>query len=123
MWKKNTFPSMKNIFRKRGIVVEKDTFKEYMRESEPDKAHKDYAWSTAIGLQAVDELIFGEGNTRTTAVFFIKYLRTRMLRMPTCRSAAAFAMSANKGATYENKQSGYGLSWACTGRLLSAWPA
>ena len=47
---------MKYIFRKRGIVVEKDPFKEYMRESEPDKAHKGYAWSTAIGLQAVDGL-------------------------------------------------------------------
>ena len=134
--------------------MEKDPFKEYLRESEPDKAHKGYAWSTAIGLQAVDGLkpskylidtaiqnirdynitkkewvldgatvmygsaselratleydfsqekdfsykglsmdeiihhlavfvsrlwqihIFGEGNTRTTAVFFIKYLRT-----------------------------------------------
>ena len=30
--------------------VEKDPFKEYLRESEPDKAYKDYAWSTAIGL-------------------------------------------------------------------------
>ena len=34
----------------------KDPFKEYLRESEPDKAHKGYAWSTAIGLQAVDGL-------------------------------------------------------------------
>ena len=137
------------------VDMEKDPFKEYLRESEPDKAHKGYAWSTAIGLQAVDGLkpskylidtaiqniegkitmkekewvldgatvmygsaselratfeydfsqekdfsykglsmdeiihhlavfisrlwqihIFGEGNTRTTAVFFIKYLRT-----------------------------------------------
>ena len=33
--------------------MEKDPFKEYLRESEPDKAHKSYAWSTAIGLQAV----------------------------------------------------------------------
>ena len=41
--------------------MEKDPFKEYLRESELDKAHKGYAWSTAIGLQAV---------------FFIKYLRT-----------------------------------------------
>ena len=136
------------------VDMEKDPFKEYLRESEPDKAHKGYAWSTAIGLQAVDGLkpskylidtaiqniegkitmkekewvldgatvmygsaselratleydfsqekdfsykglsmdeiihhlavfisrlwqihIFGEGNTRTTAVFFIKYLR------------------------------------------------
>ena len=36
--------------------MEKDSFKEYLRESEPDKAHKGYAWSTAIGLQAVDGL-------------------------------------------------------------------
>lgn len=36
--------------------MEKDPFKEYLRESEPDKAHKSYAWSTAIGLQAVDGL-------------------------------------------------------------------
>ena len=36
--------------------MEKDPFKEYLRESEPDKVHKGYAWSTAIGLQAVDGL-------------------------------------------------------------------
>ena len=36
--------------------MEKDPFKEYLRESEPDKAHKSYVWSTAIGLQAVDGL-------------------------------------------------------------------
>ena len=33
-----------------------DPFKEYLKESEPDKASKGYAWSTAIGLQAVDGL-------------------------------------------------------------------
>lgn len=36
--------------------MEKDLFKEYMKESEPDKASKGYVWSTAIGLQAVDGL-------------------------------------------------------------------
>ncbi len=36
--------------------MEKDPFKEYLRESEPDKVSKGYAWSTAIGLQAVDGL-------------------------------------------------------------------
>ena len=36
--------------------MEKDPFKEYLRESETDKAYKGYAWSTAIGLQAVDGL-------------------------------------------------------------------
>ena len=36
--------------------MEKDSFKEYLKESEPDKAYKSYAWSTAIGLQAIDGL-------------------------------------------------------------------
>lgn len=36
--------------------MEKDPFKEYLKESEPDKVYKGYAWSTAIGLQAVDGL-------------------------------------------------------------------
>ena len=36
--------------------MEKDLFKEYLKEFEPDKAYKGYAWSTAIGLQAVDGL-------------------------------------------------------------------
>ncbi len=36
--------------------MEKDPFKEYLKEPEPDKAYKSYAWSTAIGLQAVDGL-------------------------------------------------------------------
>lgn len=36
--------------------MEKDPFKEYLKESEPDKISKGYAWSTAIGLQAVDGL-------------------------------------------------------------------
>ena len=36
--------------------MEKDPFKEYLKETEPEKAYKGYAWSTAIGLQAVDGL-------------------------------------------------------------------
>ncbi|HIT66735.1 MAG TPA: Fic family protein [Candidatus Merdisoma merdipullorum] len=36
--------------------MNKDPFKEYLKESEPDKARKGYAWSTAIGLQSVDGL-------------------------------------------------------------------
>ncbi len=36
--------------------MERDPFKEYFKESEPDKAYRGYAWSTAIGLQAVDGL-------------------------------------------------------------------
>ena len=36
--------------------MKSDPFKEYLKESEPDKINKGYAWSTAIGLQAVDGL-------------------------------------------------------------------
>ncbi len=36
--------------------MQNDPFKEYMKETESDKAEKSYAWSTAIGLQAVDGL-------------------------------------------------------------------
>lgn len=36
--------------------MDKDPFKEYLKESEPDKISKGYTWSTAIGLQAVDGL-------------------------------------------------------------------
>lgn len=34
----------------------RDPFKEYIKESEPDKRDKGYAWHTAVGLQAVDGL-------------------------------------------------------------------
>ena len=37
-------------------MMNKDPFKDYIRESEPDKRDKGYAWHTAIGLQAVDGL-------------------------------------------------------------------
>lgn len=33
-----------------------DPFKEYIKQSEPDKRDKGYAWNTAIGLQNVDGL-------------------------------------------------------------------
>ncbi|MDO4487355.1 MAG: HNH endonuclease [Bacillota bacterium] len=33
-----------------------DPFKEYIKQSEPGKREKGYAWHTAIGLQAVDGL-------------------------------------------------------------------
>lgn len=36
--------------------MDKDPFKEYIKESEPNKRDKGYAWHTAIGLQAVDGL-------------------------------------------------------------------
>ena len=36
--------------------MEKDPFKEYLIQSEPNKRDKGYAWHTAIGLQAVDGL-------------------------------------------------------------------
>ena len=40
--------------------MEKDPFKEYLKESEPDKAYKGYAWSTAIGLQRSEERRVGK---------------------------------------------------------------
>lgn len=36
--------------------MNKDPFKEYIKESEPEKRDKGYAWHTAIGLLAVDGL-------------------------------------------------------------------
>ena len=36
--------------------MEQDPFKEYIKETEPEKRDKGYAWHTAIGLQAVDGL-------------------------------------------------------------------
>ena len=36
--------------------MNKDPFKEYIKQSEPNKREKGYAWHTAIGLQAVDGL-------------------------------------------------------------------
>lgn len=39
-----------------GNLMDKDPFKEYMKQSEPNKRDKGYAWHTAIGLQAVDGL-------------------------------------------------------------------
>lgn len=45
--------------------MNKDPFKKYIRESEPDKQYKGYAWHTAIGLQAVDGLKTSEYLVRT----------------------------------------------------------
>lgn len=42
-----------------------DPFKEYLKESEPGKRDKGYAWHTAIGLQAVDGLQTSEYLVRT----------------------------------------------------------
>ena len=45
--------------------MNKDPFQEYIRESEPAKRDKGYAWHTAIGLQAVDGLKTSEYLMRT----------------------------------------------------------
>ena len=45
--------------------MNRDPFKEYIRESEPNKRDKGYAWYTAIGLQAVDGLKTSEYLART----------------------------------------------------------
>ncbi|MGI6766281.1 MAG: antitoxin VbhA family protein [Lentihominibacter sp.] len=36
--------------------MQKDPFKEYIKQTEPEKREKGYVWNTAIGLQAVDGL-------------------------------------------------------------------
>lgn len=45
--------------------MNKDPFREYIKESEPTKRDKGYAWHTAIGLQAVDGLKTSEYLVRT----------------------------------------------------------
>lgn len=45
--------------------MNKDPFKEYIKESEPGKRDKGYAWHTAIGLQAVDGLQISEYLVKT----------------------------------------------------------
>ena len=50
---------------KKGDIGHKD-FEEYIREGEPDKRERAYAWRTAIGLQAVDGLQVSD-YLRTTA--------------------------------------------------------
>ncbi len=52
---KNALQSV-NLDKEGDIGVKKDPFKEYIRETEPAKRDKGYAWHTAIGLQAVDGL-------------------------------------------------------------------
>lgn len=42
--------------------MNRDPFKEYIKESEPSRRDRGYAWHTAIGLQAVDG--FGKGKYR-----------------------------------------------------------
>ena len=45
--------------------MDKNPFKEYIKQSEPDKRDKGYVWHTAIGLQAVDGLKLSEYLIRT----------------------------------------------------------
>ena len=47
-----------------GNLMDKDPFKEYMKQSEPNKRDKGYAWHTAIGLQAVDGLKTSKSEAR-----------------------------------------------------------
>lgn len=56
---------MKEMIGYGGLNCEKDPFKEYIRESEPNKRDKGYVWHTAIGLQAVDGLKTSEYLART----------------------------------------------------------
>ena len=53
---KNVILILLKVLGKEPDGVETDPFKEYLKESEPDKLKKVYAWRTAIGLQDVDGL-------------------------------------------------------------------
>lgn len=84
-----------------------DPFKEYIRESEPDKRAKGYAWHTAIGLQAVDGLktsdylvrtavrnIEGEISLREANVLVETYYRENPVRETGDRTEEADRVSA-----------------------------
>ena len=53
---KNVILILLKVLGKESDGVKNDPFKEYLKESEPDKQKKVYAWRTAIGLQDVDGL-------------------------------------------------------------------
>ena len=53
---KNVILILLKVLGKEFDEVEIDPFKEYLKESEPNKKNKVYAWRTAIGLQDVDGL-------------------------------------------------------------------
>ena len=55
MWDKVRFFII-GALKRGGDLMNRDPFKEYIKQSEPDKRDKGYAWHTAIGLQAVDGL-------------------------------------------------------------------
>lgn len=44
------------MWKKEAFILNKDPFKQYIKQTEPNKLDKGYAWHTAIGLQAVDGL-------------------------------------------------------------------
>lgn len=54
--KKSYEDAFEHPFEHTKAVPDQDPFKEYIKESEPAKREKGYAWQTAIGLQAVDGL-------------------------------------------------------------------
>lgn len=48
--------NVNDVNSKNTIEYKMNDFEEYIRQGEPDKQQKAYAWRTAIGLQAVDGL-------------------------------------------------------------------
>ena len=67
--------------------MNRDPFKEYLRQSEPDKQEKGYAWHTAIGLQAVDGL-------KTSKYLIDTAIKNNELHNRTMHISEAFAQSA-----------------------------
>lgn len=56
MNKKNLSGIRIDLLEKWDDEIDRDPFKEYLKEAEPDKISRGYVWRTAVGLQAVDGL-------------------------------------------------------------------
>ena len=64
-------------------------FDEYIRQGEPSQREAAYAWSTAIGLQAVDGLKTSEYlNTRIKRLVRLTMMTNRRLTKPRRTSSA-----------------------------------
>lgn len=55
-YEKSWYNILGDMVWKGGVRMERDLFEEYIIQGEPDEKEKALAWSTAIGLQAVDGL-------------------------------------------------------------------
>ena len=61
--------------------MDKAPFKEYIKQSEPNKKEKGYIWHTAIGLQAVDGLKPSQYLIDTAILFIKSFLQDYMIML------------------------------------------